>query len=65
MDSIVAYSTHATDFCNTIPLKADIHHRGLHVRFVPETDILLAQVILLFAVLRAMLVVTAHFHFVH
>jgi hypothetical protein len=24
LDSIVAYSTHAADFCNTIPLKADI-----------------------------------------
>ena len=34
MDSIVAYWTHAADFCNTIPLKADIHQRGLHVRLV-------------------------------
>ena len=38
MDSIVAYSTHAADFCNTIPLKADIHQLGLHVRKVPITD---------------------------
>jgi len=24
---------------SVIPLKADIHQRGLHVRFVPEADI--------------------------
>jgi hypothetical protein len=51
--------------CPFFPSKRTFIQRGLHVRFVPETDILSAQVILLFAVLRAMLVVTAHFHFVH
>ena len=24
---------------SALPLKADIHHRGLHVRFVPKADI--------------------------
>jgi carbohydrate-selective porin OprB len=27
------------EFCNTIPLKADIHQRDLHVRFVPKAAI--------------------------
>ena len=39
MDSIVAYSTHATDFRNTIPLKGDVRQREWHVRYVPATDI--------------------------
>jgi hypothetical protein len=25
---------------SALPLKADIHHRGLHVRFVPEADLI-------------------------
>jgi hypothetical protein len=28
---------------SVIPLKADIHQRGLHVRFVPKTDITLTS----------------------
>ena len=28
---------------SVIPLKADIHRRGLHVRFVPEADVLLTS----------------------
>ena len=39
LDSIVAYSTQATDFCNTIPPIADIRRMSWHVRFVPEADI--------------------------
>jgi len=39
LDSIVAYSTHATDFRNTIPPKADIRQGEWHVRYVPLADI--------------------------
>jgi hypothetical protein len=39
LDSIVAYSTHATDFCNTIPPIADIRQRIEHVCYVPIADI--------------------------
>jgi hypothetical protein len=33
LDSIVAYSTHATDFCNTIGVKADMTRTGRYVGF--------------------------------
>ena len=41
LDSIVAYSTHAADFCNTINTIADITAAKCVVRFVPQADILM------------------------
>jgi hypothetical protein len=38
LDSIVAYWTHAADFCNTIPLRADILRTAKIVRYVPISD---------------------------
>jgi hypothetical protein len=50
---------HEQTSCNVrvmsvIPVKADIHQRGLHVRFVPATDILKTATCISRALLRTM-----------